>query len=540
MEDQKTPHLDELGIDELLDQPSDFAAPDVSEKPIRPSQPLIYGTYISLIVEDWSAQMAAVAHFGHYRKILEIEKVHVSSQQHDQKERLTIITKTVSDFINKHKGPFSVLSMAIAGRETVLRNFLMPALGKKDLESAVEIEAKKLLPFPIEDCSYDFRPISEVKSGTRRLFNISLLAATRRLIKEKLEPFGQFRQNVEHIYHAPDVVGRLLPYIEGFEDFAGYTTLNIGQHQSEIAFYRGSSLEFYTVVTTGASMLGANRDQINYAFLAESLANEIQTAIDFYTGRFSRTVSNRIFVYGDLAYSDEVIKNLKSSSGYTFERFPIDKLTFISKAKLKEFESNIRVCLAAFAAASCPAGMADVLPHEDKKVHSAHRLNNYARAALLTLFAILIGSWGLLDKAVAIKQEELTALNTQIDDFTNSEAFKSYNLLKRQIAIDKTYLKSAKETPTFLSLNLKELSNITPKEIRLINLQFRPNDPEANYVLEGNVKSNRVPPEIILAEFIENMSRSPFYEKVEIIRHIKRDNKSGFEIDFAIKCRGLI
>ena len=96
------------------------------------------------------------------------------------------------------------------------------------------------------------------------------------------------------------------------------------------------------------------------------------------------------------------------------------------------------------------------------------------------------------------------------------------------------------ESPTFLSLNLKELSLLTPKEVRLVNMQFRPSDPDANMVLEGNVFSKGIPPEVILAEFIENLSGSPFYSNVEIIRHIKKELKNGFEIGFSVKCRGLI
>jgi hypothetical protein len=184
--------------------------------------------------------------------------------------------------------------------------------------------------------------------------------------------------------------------------------------------------------------------------------------------------------------------------------------------------------------------MADVLPREAKRIHRAFRVNNYAKAGLAFLAIVLIGSWGLLNKAVSIKQGELVSLNAQVTDFTNSEAFKSYNLLKRQIAIDKTYLESAIETPTFLSLNLKELSLLTPKEVRLVHLLFRPADPDANYVLEGKVYSEKIPPEIILAEFIENLAASPFYKNVEINRHVKRESKPGFEIDFSIKCRGLI
>jgi len=540
MEDPKSTHLDELGIDELIEEPTATSKPDVSETSIRPSQPLNFGTHIAFLVEDTAVQMAAVSHFGRHRKIVEIKKQYLTHEQSSSKERLVFVTKLVNDFIKKHKGPFSVVSLAISGRETALRNFLMPALRKKDLAAAIEIEARKQIPFPFDDCTYDYRPISLVKSGGRQLYNISLMAATRRLINEKLEPFGELRRIVEHIYHAPDVVGRLLPYIDDFEEFGGYTTLNIGQSHSEIAFYRGSSLEFYNVISIGASLLGKNPSQIAFSFLAESIASEMQMAIDFYTGRFSRTVSNRIFIYGNMAYNNEVIEKLKSFAGYSFERFPLERLGFMSVSKLKEYEAEIPVCLPAFAAASCPAGMADVLPKEAKQTHSSFRINNYAKAALATLFLALLGTWGLFNKAVDIKQGELVSLNTQVHDFVNSEAFKSYNLLKSQIAIDKTYLESAMESPTFLSLNLKELSLLTPKEVRLLNMQFRPNDLDANLVLEGKVYSKDIPPEVILAEFIENLAGSPFYSGVEISQHIKREVKQGFEIDFAIKCRGVI
>jgi hypothetical protein len=270
------------------------------------------------------------------------------------------------------------------------------------------------------------------------------------------------------------------------------------------------------------------------------LAAEIQTAIDFYTGRYSRSVSNRVFVYGDLAYGEDVIQGLKSGSGYSFERFPISKLKFLSEGNRRKFELDIPVSLPAFAAASCPAGMADVLPKELKRLHKAHRIGNHAKAALATLCLSLVVSWGLFHQAVEIKQRELSGLDAQVNEFVNSEAYKTYNILKRQIAIDQTYLAAAIETPTFLSLNLKELTTLTPQEVRLIHLQFRPADPGSNMILEGNVYSDKIPPEIILAEFIENLASSPLFKDVEIIRHLKRDAKRGFEIDFSIKCRGLI
>ncbi|HEX2897642.1 MAG TPA: hypothetical protein VHP63_06295, partial [candidate division Zixibacteria bacterium] len=107
MEDQKQDHLDELDIDEPVEIPSETAPLDVSETPIRPSQPLNFGTHITFLVEDNTLQMAAVSHFGRYRKILDIQKEYLTPEQSRSKERLVIVTKLVNDFINQHRGPFS-------------------------------------------------------------------------------------------------------------------------------------------------------------------------------------------------------------------------------------------------------------------------------------------------------------------------------------------------------------------------------------------------------------------------------------------------
>lgn len=540
MQDNEQTQIDQLGLDPELTETSEVSRPNVVETAIHPKQPLHFGTHISISIEESSIAMAAVLHAGHFRKIKDLSKHYVTPESHRPSERVTFITKEINDFLKKHKGPFSIVSLAISGRETALRSFLMPILKKNDLDAAIEIEAKKQLPFPIDECTFDYRPISKIKTDDRELYNISLLAATRRLTNEKLALFGERKKFVEHIYHAPDIVGRLLPFLENFEDFGAYTTLNIGQQQSELAFYRGNSLEFYSVISVGAAMLGKTPDSVSFAFLAESLATEIQTSIDFYTGRFGRASSSTILVYGDLAYSDEVISGLKSSSGYKFERFPINKLKFVSKKDLDLFKAEIPVCLPAFAAAACPAGMADVLPREAKQVHSTFRILNYAKASMLVLAFILVASWGLFTQAISIRQSELVSLNTRVNDFVNSEAYRTYNLVKRQIAIDQAYLKSAVETPTFLSLNLKELSSITPKQVRLLHMQYRPNDPDQNLILQGRVYSEDIPPEVVLAEFIENMSLSPFYKSVEISKHVKREYDDGFEIDFAIKCQGII
>ena len=540
MDNNKHTAHDELDFDPQVDDSPEPDRPAVTETPIKHTKRLRFGRHISFRIEEAAVQMAAVSHFGRRRRIIELNKFYLTAEQVKSHERLTLITKAINDFLVKHHRYFSVMSIVISGRETALRSFLMPAIKKSDLDSAIKLEASTQLPFPIEDCTYDYRPISRIVSGNRQLYNISLLGATRRLIQEKMEPLDDRKELIEHIYHAPDVVGKLMPYLKDFNPEESYTAVNIGMNQSEISFYKGSALEFYSVLSVGSSMLGKTPDKIGYDFLAESLASEIQTSIDFYTGRYSRPVSNRILVYGDLAYSEEIVNSLKGTSGYQFQRFPVEKINFLPAESLEENEVQIPACLPAFVAACCPEGMSDLLPPENKKARKDLRLVEYAKIAVIFLMLILISSSWLIGKVIDIKQDSITSLNHQVNYFVQSEAYRTYNILKQQIAVDQAYLATAKENPNFLSLNLKELSHLTPANVRLLHFQFHPLEDGQNLLIQGLVYSDKIPPEVILAEFVENMTASSFYDQVKIDRYVKKDKHKGFEIDFTLKCRGLI
>ena len=540
MDNNKHTAYDALGLDSQVDDSPEPDRPAVTETPIRHTKQLRFGRHISFRIEEAAVQMAAVSHFGRRRHIIELSKYYLTNEQAKSHERLTLITKAINDFLVKHHRYFSVMSIVISGRETALRSFLMPVIKKSDLDSAIKLEASTQLPFPIEDCTYYYRPISRIVSGNRQLYNISLLGATRRLIQEKMEPLDDRRELIEHIYHAPDVVGKLLPYLNDFKPEESYTAINIGLNQSEISFYKGSALEFYSVLSVGSSMLGKTPDKIAYDFLAESLTSEIQTATDFHTGQYRKLVSNKIFVYGDLAYSDEIVNRLTGTSGYEFQRFPVEKINFLTSVSLENFAEQIPACLPAFAAASCPEGMADLLPPENKKARKELRFVEYAKIAVIFLMVVLISSSWLIGKTIDIKQDRVATLNNQVNDFVQSEAYRTYNILKQQIAVDQAYLATARENPNFLSLNLKELSHLTPANVRLLHFQFHPLENGDNLLIQGLVYSDKIPPEVILAEFVENMTASSFYDQVKIDRYVKKDKYKGFEIDFTLKCRGLI
>ena len=154
--------------------------------------------------------------------------------------------------------------------------------------------------------------------------------------------------------------------------------------------------------------------------------------------------------------------------------------------------------------------------------------------------AILIAATGTYWNRRAKEQAAMVRLDHQVQAFQASPGYHTYNILKRRLATDQLYLDQIKEAPSTLNLDLKELSILTPAPIQLTLLEYNPADTVNNMALTGIVRSNKIPPEVILAEYIETLNASPFFNNVTIARHVKRAVNNGFTIDFHLLLQGLV
>jgi len=534
----------------LISQPEKSNAPrgkktrdsrqeELREIGINPKRGFPFGRHLSFSIDDGSVQMATVSHVGRKKRIRDVRKVYIPNALIGTPGRDDFVANAIDDFVNEFCCRGAQVSIAVSGKETALRTFLTPILKKRELVSAIQFEARKQIPFPLEDCIYDFRPTYKVVGAGQARFKIALQAATRRLIKQHLEPFRQRKIAISHVYHSQDVIGQLLRYLPGFNEDNNYTLMNIERNHSEISFYRGASLEFFHISAVGSSALRKQDDKSNFESFAQMLAVEIQTSLDYYAGQYPRSTPNRIFVYGDLAYSTELLQLLNGHTGFGFERFPVEELDFIPKGECPYTEA-LPVCLPALASSVCDVRLANLLPAEDKVKQAKRKAHTLAQVFLILLTLLLAAGWAIVKAKTIIAENNLISLNKQVDSFKSSDAYHTYNVLKRQIAGDRTYIEKVKESPSYLSLNLKELSLVTPRSIRLFHLAYQADESDKNLTLQGIVTSGEMPPEIILAEYVENLNFSPLFENVSLTKHVKRRRGDVFEIEFEIGMRGIV
>ncbi|MCP4684507.1 MAG: pilus assembly protein PilM [bacterium] len=506
---------------------------------VFPRKQYSLGRHLAFCVEEESIQMAAASQYGPKIVLHNVRKAYIPSAAKQDSEREGIVLAAINEFVREFGGRNPVISLTLAGPETALRTITMPELKSGELISALGFEAKQQIPFPIEDCHYDYRAIERIDAEDGKRLNISVLAATRRLVQEQLTPMVELGLEPAYVYHTQDVIGQLLRSLPFYDDGTAYALINVKRQRAEISFHRGANLEFLHVSSLGSSFLANRTDPTMFEYFAESLATEIQNSLDYYTGQYSSHFSNQIFIYGDLSYTDDLIDMLSDRFGFEFRRFPAESLDFVSEKEL-EYKDSLSVCLPVLAASVNRAKLANLLPTERKEKRRRQKADRLGVSALIVLGCLLATLWLGSVASTNASRNRLSQLERRVSEFKSTEMYATYNRLKREIARSQAFISLTSEEPSYMGLNLKELSRITPSSVRLYSLDYRAETEGRNFTLAGVIAAGDTPPELVLAEFIENLTASPFYENVNVEQHVKKRDKGRFKLEFSLSMEGII
>ncbi len=501
----------------------------------RPAYDL--GRHVSFAIDDSSVQMASSMHLGSKVKVLDFSKAYLPTGDDSEERRNNALASAIADYIREHGGYQPHVSITLAGRETAFRTFLMPDLGKRELKSAIKYEVRNQIPFPQDNCAYDFRCTHKLGDKGNRRSKVALYAATQSKIFDHLTPFSLSEVQVSHIYHSQEVLGHLLRRLPKFDSDENYILLSITRGYSEISFFEGADLQFFHAGELGSAFSASGiLDSAGLEFFAQSLINEVRTSFDFFSGQFTGNITPRVYVYGDLSYSDELLELMKEGTPYEFIRFPVSDLDCLADLD-EEIAATVAVCLPALAATVCQKKTTNLLPRELAARVALLRSNRIGKFVLATVIFVLSAITLTLYNQAENISESADRLESQVSEFESSEAYHTYNNLKLRISDHQSYIAQTQPAATRVWLGFKDLSQITPGEIKLLDYNYRPNEAGRNVSLQGVVLSRDIPPELILAEYAQDLSSSPLWQDVKIVRHTKKLTDEGPEIQFVIDMR---
>lgn len=498
-----------------------------------------FGRTIAIVIDDQSLQLAAARQTWHRSRLLNVTKAYIPSAYSGQEKRENFITSEIMRYVREYGGKKTRYILGIGGQESAIRLLNFPAMNRRELDSAVFWEGNKQIPFGLKDSYYGYHLVDRWEENGQSELNVVLLATPRKEVHRRLEEL-KADIRIDGAYHELEAIGQMLPFLDEYQPGKAYTLVNIMKSHTEISFYRGARMEFRHTASIGSDSLSSpGEKELVFQDFADALTVEIQNSLDYYVGQFSQILADKILIYGDLCYSEELVGHLTHHFGMEFCRFPIDNW-LKSQPKARDYAEQIPVSLGAVALAVARDSMVNLLPNNMQEAASVRKYYRVAVPAAATLLLILFGTWLSLRQHVATEQFHLTVRQNQLERLKSSPSFVMYNRLKQQLTANRQLMEKLDREPTFMNLNFKELSLITPPQIRLDLLDLQNAGDRLSLTLNGEARSASTPPEVIVAEFVARLEGSPFYRNVALRKHSKKSVQGAFSLEFLVEMDTVI
>ena len=500
------------------------------------------GRTIAVTVTDNAIVLATHSRSIFRSKLINVTHVPIPPEISGEDAHQAFFNNTIGEYLEKYRRPLTKFVMGVGNVDCAFRVISLPNMSSRDMSGAIYWEADKQIPFKLDRSYYGHTvlPSDGVFFGDDKHTSVAVTAVRKQNIDDILKHLQTAGMNVTAIYSELEAVGFLLLGLKNFRKDEVYVLVRSGPSKTEIGFYLGHRLTFvHNIALSAPSPEAETTGGATIDRYLDTLLTELQNSLDFYAGLHPSATPRAIYLYGDIPCSENTLGDLSERFGFEFKNISEDM------RKISAPQNSSKCCdmmrsLGTIALAMADYKLLNFLPPELKEIQAERKFYRLAVPALALLVVCLLGVWMSWKSSITIEQSKLNGLQEQISNFENSTSYTMYQQIKRQITNDQEVLKLLESNPTFLHLNLKELSLITPWKIKLMQYDLRNEKGLLDLTLIGQVVSNDPPPEVVLAEYIAELEKSPFYDLVTLKRHTKKYDKGRFVVDFQIDMRTAI
>lgn len=203
----------------------------------------------------------------------------------------------------------------LSGHDLVIRTFEIPLLPQNELQGAVNFEAKKYIPFKLEELDYDFQVLFNKKNRTSLVLFVGIKKET---LANYVSIAKQLNIKVGMLEYAPFSILRFLK-LAGLSDTGVVANLCFDLNNEDEAnftvFENGFSLFSRDFVFTGEPGGFEQTVEADLAQKKEKLKNEVKVSLDYYNRKFPDKAIKNLFVLSN--------KESQSDLGSLFAEFSI-------------------------------------------------------------------------------------------------------------------------------------------------------------------------------------------------------------------------
>ncbi len=198
----------------------------------------------------------------------------------------------------------------ISGYDLIVRTFEIPLLPQSELRGAVSFEAKKYIPFKLDDLDYDFQVFFDKENKT----SLVLFVGIKKEILANYVSFAkQLNLKINALEYSAFSVLRFLK-LAGIGDAGVIASLCFDLNNEDEAnftvFEDGFSLFSRDFDFTGEPAGFEKTTESDLLEKQVKLKKEIRTSFDYYNRKFPDKAVRNIFVVSDKVYEFGRLKNL--------------------------------------------------------------------------------------------------------------------------------------------------------------------------------------------------------------------------------------
>ena len=187
-------------------------------------------------------------------------------------------------------------------KEIILRSFIIPFVKQDNIQSAIKFEAKKYIPFDIQDLSYVFHTIPFAEGQTKRLQVIFFAAR-----KEVWARYERIFQQVKIVvsYSEPYIVSlsKALLFRKEIKPTDHIAFLILDKSLGRICFIDRGIPQFIREFPIGSAS-STEGDNESLEALNLKIATEVLNSFDFYSRQFNGERIEQVLVSSEFAQKD--------------------------------------------------------------------------------------------------------------------------------------------------------------------------------------------------------------------------------------------
>jgi len=422
------------------------------------------------------------------------------------------------------------INVGLVGDDIAFRRMYLPRMSKKELASAIVWEGQKLFPFDLDQCLVHYEAADVRNQGDFDQIGVNLTAVERTTVETLYERMESAGYRIGQVDFLPVVVAETLPSQFSANDNKHRLLLMFDDDQSLALFVHHGYLEFYQqFVTEPEPMTDDDGRLLNIA----AMAAELTTFLDLFNGQQFGNAVDEIVLAGKYAADSDIAAELSANTGLPCRRLSeIDRLPALRSVD----DNGAEAMLDAVATGLADIGRHPLIPDAARrKIERKQTVLRLATAATLVL--LVSGNFHILSLLMNQKLDrDLKSAQDATQAYENSAAYHAYLSFLADITRRQTrQAQMQSRHSSHLNLLLKELSLTIPDNVSLTTMEFssRKNTPFLR--LEGVVSLSGFSPEIVLAQYVETLGKSPFFDNVIVERHDKKQENDRFDLSFVLK-----